>query len=578
MASDNDNSISSGSEPQQGSSIKAAAAKKPTNEAALHLKDLLGTVGDAGLGEITLPPRPQEPESEAERFESQSDETEESSASSTFEQNLQNTQWQVLDPNPVYELAPDEFDRLSGEESNWLSELQPSVQDFETKEEQEPEPNSIEAIVLKLGMQAEAWQFEEASKALEKLLKEGENEAAPYLLWSRAAESCQRMNEAIENRNLDEIESVKATADVIKAEMDKLFRQARRGNTVARRALLRCLVDEKEFREDTQEKEAPDINLTGLSSSEQFIVKEHAVLSLHEALIRNPDAPAFTKTDCRELASAAAAAQTAGNKNLESALSAFIETLLKGKNKKQFIAAILETFSLGIPGAAKLSLVLQKLYSQEALTEELSELLSLAEQGAEGALRTLILVLADEISEKAFAFKAVLKAATIESNRDKILMLMLDEYEDNGDRGVLLACLGRVAVMDRVPNYLVLETLRQSFEKEISEAEKPAFNTSTLEGFISLAEFWREEDLDTLSLKLNPQLMSKLPQIFKLLPKRSQKRFLSTQHQLLFSKKRKQQVLALQAFTVLADYLQAENLRDVAYLCTKIQEQIEEQE
>ena len=101
------------------------------------------------------------------------------------------------------------------------------------------------------------------------------NQAAGNLLrWAQCIEASNRIDEAIKARNLEDIESVKATAETIRSEMERLSSVTLQANEHARAALIGMLLcgTEEEAREAFKQQceflpYEPDLGLALLQQS-----------------------------------------------------------------------------------------------------------------------------------------------------------------------------------------------------------------------------------------------------------------------------------------------------------------------
>ncbi|MBX9720158.1 MAG: hypothetical protein K2X81_02090, partial [Candidatus Obscuribacterales bacterium] len=377
----------------------------------------------------------------------------------------------------------------------------------------------LDQIMKGLNAKSGSGEMQQASKLLEEELKFGNEGAKQLLDWTSTGESTQKLSEALNSRNLDDIESVKAAALVIKAEMDKLSKLSQDGNTVARSALMGMLVhgtdkeSQDEWKNSQEGRGALVPDLSKLSSAESTIVRQHSALAINETLKKNPNGPPLFESDGTALGKALAESRVSGNHDLQKAVEAVLDTALKTSSRVPVGDGIIKAIDSDKAGSERLSETMLKIAKDGGLTDrQFRQLSMLSLYDNEGALRTIAGIAGgattpEQASSAAYTLKDAGKNA---SNRDHVLNIMLETYKDKGDSGALIAAMGDVAARDNPASAKAMQAVREAFENAAKNTNSSEYKSARA-GFLSLAENWEKKDIEALSRNLRPDIIEALP-------------------------------------------------------------------
>lgn len=430
----------------------------------------------------------------------------------------------------------------------------------------------LELIMKGLGPESSSIEMKTASGALEEEEKLfGNKSAAELIKWTRTGESSARIDEVIKARNLDDLDSVRATAETIKTEMERLSSMAFQANDCARAALIGMLMagsdaeSQAHFHKE-QERGALVPDLSRLSSTERSIVREHAGLSVEESLKRNPNVAPLRLADASGLAIALAETYANGDRNVQKAIEAVFDTALKCMSRITAIDGLIKAMVTDLPGTGKLSeLILKALSSQDGLTStQLSRLGQLAREGTRGAIRTLAAICASDSAYASIAAADLVKAAANAANRDLVISIMLEHYQRHSDRHSLLAAVGDIASRDNPCRPQVMETLRLAIEHSSNKPDSLEYK-SAQKGLLFLAENWGPKEIETLRHNLKMEMLAALPSIADKLTPNMRGLFISSQHEVLLNGTPEERLAAAQALGAMGRFCSAEIAMDLGF-------------
>ena len=433
----------------------------------------------------------------------------------------------------------------------------------------------LDRIMRGLNADSTSGDMAKASKALEEEVRFGNKGAEDYLKWTTAGESSLKIHEAIKARDLNDPQSVKDTALVIKTEMDRLSQMSNTGNVPARAALVGMLTEgiNKDERADWryfQDKPPHVPDLSKLSPQELLLVKERAAHAVTESLEKNPTGTPLSREDATAMSLALSDAYKNGDKNLQAALEKTFDQALKGKSREATINGLLYGMSSEQEGSAKLSDLYVKALKGGVTDNQAYHLSQLARGGNEGALRALTSIAGGAVNEQQARWAAndLIKAGAPEGQRDKVLAMMLEEYKQpGGEKGYLLAAMGTVAAKDKVPNSEVQSAVREGFAKSTDNPNAVSYKSSK-EGFLAMAEHWDRQDIDALSKKLTPDMLKELPAITEKLTPDSRNYFIDTQHNNLVKGSPEERIAAVQALSTMAKFVPAGVANDLSFFAS----------
>ncbi len=434
----------------------------------------------------------------------------------------------------------------------------------------------LDQIMKGLSTNSSSADMQQASKLLEEELKFGNSGAKQLLDWTSTGESTQKLSEALNSRNLDDIESVKAAALVIKSEMDRLSKLSQDGNTVARSALMGMLVhgtdkasqDEWKFSQEGRGPLVPD--LSKLSAAESSIVRQHSALAINETLKKNPNATPLFESDGAALGKALIESKVSGNTDLQKAVEAVLGTALKTSSREPIGDGLIKAMDSEKPGAEILSETMLKIATDGGLTDKQFRHLSmLSRYDNEGALRTIAGIAggATTPEQAASAAYTLKEAGKNSSNRDHVLNVMLESYKNKGDSGALLAAMGDVAARDNPASAKAMQLIRDAFESSSKNTNSAEYKSARA-GFLSLAENWEKKDIEALGRNLRPDMMEELPALASKLNPELRSQFIKAQHEVVTTGSPEERLAAVQALSAFAKYAGPEIASELAFFAT----------
>lgn len=426
----------------------------------------------------------------------------------------------------------------------------------------------VDQIMQGLGSDSSSEQLSAASNLLEDELKFGNAEALAQLQWTSTGDSCQKISEAIRARNLEDLDSVKAAADVVRVEMDKLTRVSKNGNDTARSALLGILLigtDEKIQQDWRLQQARPPLvpDLQALSAAEISIVREHAALAIQDTIKRSTDS-ILSPTDCSAIAFALAESLSSSDRNVQKAIESIFSAGFSTRTRTTLIDGLINAVAAELPGCGRLSDQLMRAYNDGLSNTQRFNLGRLARQNIEGAVRTMAAI-ASSSPLASSAAQELERTGVVPRHRDKLIYLLLDEYKNNGDNGCLLATIGQIAARDNPPASTILDKLRLAFESHAQNPDSAAYR-SAARGLLALCAHWRLSEVKVFCKNLNsPELISQISEIAGLLPARIRIYFISKVHEALTKGSGEERLSAVQALRALASYLSAEIAEDLGF-------------
>jgi pSer/pThr/pTyr-binding forkhead associated (FHA) protein len=429
----------------------------------------------------------------------------------------------------------------------------------------------VDQIMQGLGANTSAEQLSIASALLEDELKFGNADALAQLQWTSTGESCQKITEALHARDLEDLDSVKSAADVVRVEMDKLTRISRTGNDTARSALLGILLvgTSEKIKQAWQmeQQRAPLVpDLHDLSPAEVSIVREHAALALQDTIKRNPD-NLLSLHDCTAISFALAESFTSADRNVQKAIEAIFDAGFSARSRANLIDGLINALGSELPGCGRLSEQLIRAYNDGLSNTQRFNLGRLAQQNVEGAVRTLAMIAANS-PQASGAAQELEKTGAVPRHRDKLLHLLLDEYKNNGDSGCLLATIGQIAARDNPPSSTVIDKLRQAFETHWQNTDMSK-SRSAARGLLALSSHWRMPEIKSFCKHLNqPELIAEIPEIANSLSEKIRNYFIGRQHEALTKGSGDERLAAAQALRALAQFLPAEIAEDLGFFLT----------
>lgn len=421
----------------------------------------------------------------------------------------------------------------------------------------------VEKIIESLGSYSSSDEFSAASSALENERRWGNLRASEELDWTRCGESTQKIAEALESRNLHDISTVRAAAETIKEEMQRLALLADAGNQSARSTLvgmLMCICDPEQLETwRLAQERAPLLpELSDLSSSEHSIVSAHSALTINN-LLQNPRSVPLSIVDARGMAAALCQAHCNLDRSAEAAIEAVFLTAFAGADKETAIEGLIQAQAEDLPGASRLAELLLKAVESGLSPSQREQLSELAKQSTESGIRALVSIAGGAMGagEASRAAEDLVAASISSANRDSFIWTLMEEIKQRGDRGFLLSSLGRIAAMDMPASYLVLELLRKAFAEGLKGQNKSWLH-GAWQGLLCLSEYWGEEEIALVSAGCSPEMLEGLKARAALFSPGQARSLLEKQVERLYSASWQERILALEILLPFADDLIAE--------------------
>lgn len=417
----------------------------------------------------------------------------------------------------------------------------------------------LEQIMKRINSESSLAELQKTEELLTEELEFGNTAAAEYLIWIKTGESTHKISDALKERNLEDIESVKVTAGTIRNQMETLSGMAVAGNEAARTALLSMLMtgSDRDAQDDWQAQLqrpvlAPD--LSGLSATERSIVREHAALAIEESIRSNAETLPLSKTDATGAAVALCEAYAGGDRNVQKATEAIFTSALKSRYRSQAVDGIIQAMSTQLPGSQRLAETLLKAQQLDAINyTQYKQIALLASQNVAGAIRTLAGIAAGGSDQAEVAAKDLLRAGALPGHRDEVLRFMLFEYSRAKDNGYLLGSMGELAAKDNPCNTTVLKVLRQALDTTATNPDSQAFR-SARKGFIAVAASWSGKDIEALCRHLNDYILTELSSIADKIRPDLRKILIDKLHQSLVKGSADERFAAVQALIPLSAY------------------------
>ena len=429
----------------------------------------------------------------------------------------------------------------------------------------------LEQIKQALTPESSSIEFEEASKKLDNELRYGNEAASQELRWIRTGQTVRRISETIQNRKLNDLESVKLSAETIKVEMDRLCQLFYANNIYARNALLGMLLHTAEPRileswRLTQERATlcPDLSL--LSQRELSIITEHVALVFNESQKTNPDSFKLRLAEARGLANVLAKFNSRRERPVQKALEAIFITAFKGRYKSVAVDGLLSGRAYEIPDYATFTNLIKHAIADGAMTgNHLKQLGALARQSVTAAIATLGSIARGvlDTTQAESAASQLLEAAALPDNRKSLLKVLVQEYDREGDKACLLSTIGEIAASETQVDFKVIETLRVAFESS-SKTPYSALYKSAARGFFRVAGKWQEREILTLSRNLRSDTLRSIGEVASQISSECCDSFLEIQHENLVRGKAEDRLNAIQVVAALLKYASPALVRDLS--------------
>lgn len=406
-----------------------------------------------------------------------------------------------------------------------------------------------------------------AISALEVEEKRGNSGASELLRSTIALEAKLQIVEAVGAVNADDPTSVEKANLAVSAKFATLAKLSRHGNSAATDAILSFVDPSSDSRKAVTGVLETKI-LSKLSNTQLFELKQKAAATIGEIMLTRQGRldSAQSEIVCLALAEA----YKNGDKNLETTFEAIVKSALKGQSREAFVSGMISAMSTEQPGAGKLSEFFPGIFRNGLSDLQKLDVARIARCGNEGALRSLAAIAGTSSNEDLTRYAAGLltEVAGSPSQRDKVIDILIDQYNDDGDCGMLLSVLGKVATFDVLPNPTVLAILRGGFEKSSKNTDSRFF-ASAKSGFLAMVEHFNHDEVKVLSKCFGPHLVEELQNLDARLPNAKKVAFLEHQRLVLEEGGYQSRLIALKAFTVFARAATPDQVRTVITSCSK---------
>ncbi len=434
----------------------------------------------------------------------------------------------------------------------------------------------LEQILEGLKPDSSSAEFQEASKRLNKELRHGNELAGLHLKWTRTGETVSRIGEAIRARNLSDLESIKSTANSIKTEMDRLSQLSSSWNDAARNSLFAMLVSGADIkshdlwrRKLSAPAQFPDLSM--LSQKEKSILQEHAAYAISETLQNDPESYPLKAEEAQLLGAALASATQKGEKNLQKAIESIFKEAIRNRNRAVAINGLIEGGAYDTPDSSVFcALLLEAAFDEGFTSSQRQKLASLAKENVEAAIRLLASIAAGALHGKLadFACEDLAKAASLSSNRDGILNVLLSQYLAKGDKESLLACIGEIAAASVPAKQEVIDTLRNAFERSSKLPFSQEYRSAS-KGFLALARSFKEREIEAIANNLRPEILAMLPDLAGAFSFQARKHLLNLEHEILVKGKAEDRLSAMQVISAMAKFASVQLARDLAFFASE---------